>query len=98
MTSSFRLKPMLLAVLILAGIWQVSLTNSPFSNNVALADEPAATTAAVVPAAVTPVAKPDDWWQSRHKVMNTRAELDAYDVLFIGDSITHGWEGAGQNV
>jgi len=49
-------------------------------------------------AANTPVSRPDDWWQARHAVMNTRAEIDSHDVLMIGDSITQGWEGAGLQV
>ena len=50
------------------------------------------------PATVSPVSRPDDWWQARQKVANARAELGSHDVLFIGDSITQGWESAGQNV
>lgn len=85
MTFTFRLKTVLLAALLFGGLSQTSRIT---------AEEPAV----AAPAAATPVAKPDEWWQTRHKNMNTRAELDAYDVLFIGDSITQGWEGEGQNV
>ena len=47
-----------------------------------------------------PVSRGDQWWQDRHKLINQRA-ADAGDkaqVIFIGDSITHGWEGAGKDV
>ena len=52
---------------------------------------------AVAPAnpATTPVARADDWWQERHKAMNERVRQGAVDLVFIGDSITQGWEDDG---
>jgi lysophospholipase L1-like esterase len=46
--------------------------------------------------AVTPVAKPDQGWKTRAELLNQRIKdnPDA-QLLFIGDSITHGWENAG---
>jgi lysophospholipase L1-like esterase len=44
-------------------------------------------------ATTTPVAKPDDWWQLRQQKINDRASQGDVDLIFIGDSITHGWEG-----
>ncbi|HVX15564.1 MAG TPA: GDSL-type esterase/lipase family protein [Pirellulales bacterium] len=41
----------------------------------------------------TPVSKPDDWWQRRHQKINDRANQGDVDLIFIGDSITQGWEG-----
>ncbi|MDB4353813.1 GDSL-type esterase/lipase family protein [Akkermansiaceae bacterium] len=35
-------------------------------------------------------------WMKRHNSMNKNAEGNQYDILFIGDSITQGWEGAGK--
>lgn len=50
--------------------------------------------------AVEPVPRGEDWWQQRHRTINQRgAEVgDRAQVIFIGDSITQGWEGAGQEV
>ncbi|HEX7376911.1 MAG TPA: platelet-activating factor acetylhydrolase IB subunit [Pirellulales bacterium] len=44
-------------------------------------------------ATTTPAARPDDWWQRRHEKINDRAKQGDVDLLFIGDSITQGWEG-----
>ena len=49
-------------------------------------------------AAITPVPKADDWWQARHKAMNDRVKQGNVDLIMIGDSITHGWEGEGKAV
>jgi len=48
--------------------------------------------------ATTPAPRPDAWWQQRHKAMNDRVQKGNVDLIFIGDSITHGWEGAGKKV
>ena len=48
--------------------------------------------------AVTPVARQDAWWQQRHESMNTRVKQGNVDLILIGDSITHGWEGEGKDV
>ncbi|OHB53584.1 MAG: hypothetical protein A2Y12_17805 [Planctomycetes bacterium GWF2_42_9] len=49
--------------------------------------------------AVTPVDKNDqDWWQPRHKAIVERVKQGNVDIIMIGDSITHGWEGAGKPV
>lgn len=37
-------------------------------------------------------------WMDRHKEMNERVKQGNVDLIFIGDSITHGWEGKGQAV
>jgi acetyl esterase/lipase/lysophospholipase L1-like esterase len=47
------------------------------------------------PAAVTPVSRLDqDWWKDRHaeKLAEAKARADEIELLFIGDSITHGWD------
>ena len=46
--------------------------------------------------AVTPVQRSDTWWQSRHRVCVEQTRKAEFDVAFIGDSITQGWEGAGK--
>jgi lysophospholipase L1-like esterase len=48
--------------------------------------------------AVTPAGRSDAWWQQRHQSMNARVMQGDVDLVFIGDSITHGWEGAGKEV
>jgi beta-glucosidase len=53
---------------------------------------------AVEYAATKPVARPDAWWQRRHKAMNERVKKGNVDLLLIGDSITHGWEWFGEEV
>lgn len=49
--------------------------------------------------ATNPQARPDAWWQARTRELNTRyntlAKKGEAKVLFLGDSITQGWEGAG---
>ncbi len=49
-------------------------------------------------ATVVPAPRADAWWQQRHASMNERVKKGNADLLFIGDSITQGWEGAGKEV
>jgi hypothetical protein len=49
-------------------------------------------------ASTKPVPRNDAWWQDRHKSMNERVKTGNADLLMIGDSITHGWEGGGKDV
>jgi len=37
-------------------------------------------------------------WMKRHDSFNERVKQGNADLIFIGDSITQGWEGAGKNV
>jgi lysophospholipase L1-like esterase len=37
-------------------------------------------------------------WMRRHESFNERVKQGNVDLVFIGDSITQGWEGAGKNV
>lgn len=46
-------------------------------------------------ASVTPVPR-DGKWMQRHELINQRAIPEEVDLLFLGDSITQGWEGAGK--
>ena len=50
--------------------------------------------------AVQPVPRPDQSWKDRHESFNKRvAEVgEKSQVIFIGDSITQGWEGEGKAV
>ena len=49
-------------------------------------------------AAVTPQARTDAWWVERHQKVNARAQKGDIDLIWLGDSITHGWESAGKEV
>lgn len=45
--------------------------------------------------AIVPIPREEEWWQQRHKAVNERVSAGNVDLLFIGDSITHGWEKEG---
>jgi lysophospholipase L1-like esterase len=45
--------------------------------------------------AVKPVPR-DGGWMKRHESFNERVKKGEVDLVFIGDSITQGWEGAGK--
>jgi lysophospholipase L1-like esterase len=46
--------------------------------------------------AVTPAPRPDQGWKTRAELLNKRVkENQDAELLFIGDSITQGWEGSG---
>ena len=38
------------------------------------------------------------WWKERFTATNKKAQTKQYDLLFIGDSINQGWEGAGKEI
>lgn len=48
--------------------------------------------------ATTPVPKTDKGWVTRHESFVAKAKAGGVDLLFLGDSITHGWEGGGKDV
>jgi len=39
-----------------------------------------------------------EWWMPRHEAKLTEEGRETADLLFIGDSITHGWETTGKTV
>lgn len=49
---------------------------------------------------VTPAPREDDWWKGRQAELNQQVKDHGAEaqVLFIGDSITQGWEGEGKEV
>ena len=50
-------------------------------------------------APVVPASRLDtEWWAERLHEKNDLAKKDKYQLIFIGDSITHGWEGDGKDV
>ncbi len=69
-----------------------------------MAQTPATTPAAAnekkpIHSAVTPAHKLNTgWWKNRHQQKLAAAQNTDCQLLFIGDSITHGWEGAGRKV
>ena len=60
------------------------------------ADDPATATA-TQNKAIIPATRPGNWMQ-RHEKINERAKQGDVDLLFIGDSITDGWQGGGKAV
>jgi lysophospholipase L1-like esterase len=48
--------------------------------------------------AVTPIPRQDDWWIKRHQAIVEHDKQDNPQIIFIGDSITHGWEDQGKKV
>ena len=49
--------------------------------------------------AVKPIPKASNQgWMDRHEKMNARVKEGNVDLLMIGDSITHGWEGSGKEI
>lgn len=38
------------------------------------------------------------WWTLRHNAVNERVKQGNVDLIFIGDSITHSWEGGGKEL
>ena len=47
--------------------------------------------------AIDPAPREGDWWTKRHNSFNNRIAQGNVDLIFIGDSITHGWESAGKS-
>lgn len=40
----------------------------------------------------------EDWWKTRHREKRNELAAGGHDLVFIGDSITQGWEEAGRDV
>lgn len=48
--------------------------------------------------AITPAHRNGEaWWKSRHEQCVETTKKGGYDLIFIGDSITQGWEGGGKS-
>ncbi|MFO0775269.1 MAG: platelet-activating factor acetylhydrolase IB subunit [Nitrospiraceae bacterium] len=54
--------------------------------------------AEALPAAATPTPQTADWWLPRHDSKVRELAQHPVDLLFIGDSITQGWEDEGRAV
>ncbi|TWT32694.1 platelet-activating factor acetylhydrolase IB subunit [Blastopirellula retiformator] len=76
-------------------IWTLGLLASLTIMNVSRAED-----AKEVPTAVTSESRNDkNWWKDRHEQKLAAAKAaDKIDLLMVGDSITHGWEGRGKEV
>lgn len=49
--------------------------------------------------AIIPSTRGDEaWWKQRDRAKREQAKESDHDLVFIGDSITQGWEGAGKEV
>lgn len=58
-----------------------------------------ATETAETNTAIIPVDRNDiSSWRKRYQSMNKKAEEDKYDLVFLGDSITHSWERDGKEI
>lgn len=74
---------LVLAGIISAGCSTPKLTCSQVAGRLAASDNKA----------VKPVPRSNDWWKQRHQAVVERVKQGNVGVLFIGDSITHGWDG-----
>lgn len=69
------------------------LTGVLFLSAMVFAETKAVAAESKTHAAVTPQPRPDDWWVQRHQAVLERVKQGNVDLIMIGDSITHGWEG-----
>lgn len=78
---------------------QFSIVAALLVASVCVAQEAVLETAAPPKAnsAIVPVPR-DGGWMQRHESFNKRVQEGNVDLLMIGDSITHGWEGSGREV
>ena len=47
---------------------------------------------------ITPAPQDGDWWSRRHADKMKLVQAGGERIVFLGDSITHFWEGAGKDV
>jgi lysophospholipase L1-like esterase len=48
--------------------------------------------------AITPAPRDADWWRARFEALRSNAARGKAELVFIGDSITQGWETTGKTV
>src|SRR5919199_5547543 len=72
------------------------LASSLFLAALGLAGAPARADDRPAREATTPVPRKEPNWVKRHEGFVERARKGDVDVLFLGDSITHDWEGRGK--
>lgn len=85
-----------LALLLPSTLALLALLQSP------TAQKPAAPVAQAAPAqhsALVPAERlSEDWWKQRFEAANARAKQGDIGLIFLGDSITQGWENEGKEV
>jgi lysophospholipase L1-like esterase len=84
-SASRLLRPLRVSILVLAGLLLAALS-AP-----AVDRDPANPATHAAP-------RPEQWWRKMHEGFLQRAEKGEVGVLFLGDSITQGWGGAGKEV
>lgn len=91
--------PLVVLSLVLGGLSQV---DPPAKDPAAAPPAQTEELRAIKHAAVIPAERVEKWCQDRHAAFNARAAQGAekgdIGVIFLGDSITQGWEGAGKKV
>lgn len=90
------------------GLIAVTLASMAAALGLSAPQPPAATTqpaaptppqsAPTEPKTVIPMPRGEQWWLDRHNRSLQMKQLEKVDMLFIGDSITQGWEQTGANV
>lgn len=89
----------MVAVLLIAGVIVLAAAAAPPPNATAPATRPGqATQPAKVNTAAAPAPRDDAGWKDRFEAINAQAKQGHADLVFIGDSITQGWEGEGKEV
>ena len=79
--------------------WIVVLLVSFLAVCLQAAAAPPAAAPAMRPVTVTPVSRAaEPWWMPRHEAICARVKKGDVGLIFIGDSITHGWEGGGKEI
>lgn len=73
----------------------LSMVSAAHARQVAAPAAKPAPAAAGAKDTVTPVPR-DEKWMKRHELINSRAVPGEVDLIFLGDSITAGWEGPGK--
>src|SRR5205807_2617780 len=63
-----------------------------------LADNSAAAEKKPGNSAGRPAPRKEEWWLKRHDSFVQRSRTGDVEVLFLGDSITHDWEGRGKDI
>jgi beta-glucosidase len=76
----------------------VSTADTPQSSAVSSADATVSGHSAIAPVSRISTEDSGKWWNERNELLNERADSGNHDLVMIGDSITHGWEGSGKEV
>ena len=76
--------------IILSAICTITFASATFAESIATMKIPQHS--ATIPKQVMKKGKADSWWIGTHKkIITTKETMEKIDVLFVGDSITHGW-------